>query len=36
MTIQDDFKMNIVGKCSLNEFNGKVTPQIIIEDYEIK
>lgn len=35
MTIQDDFRMNIVGKCSLNEFNGKVTPQIIIEDYEI-
>jgi single-stranded-DNA-specific exonuclease len=25
---------NILGRCSENEWNGKVTPQIIIDDYE--
>lgn len=35
MAIQEDFKMNVVGRCSMNEFNGRVTPQIIIEDYQI-
>ena len=35
MTMEEDFTMNIVGKCSMNDFNGKVTPQIIIEAYEI-
>lgn len=27
--------INIVGKCELNIWNGIITPQIIIEDYEI-
>ncbi len=28
-------ELNIVGKCSANEWNGWVTPQILIEDYNI-
>jgi len=28
-------KLNIVGRCEKNEWNHKITPQIIIEDYEI-
>ena len=28
-------KMNIIGKCERNMWNGTVSPQIIIEDYEI-
>ena len=27
--------INIVGTCNLNEWNGKISPQIIIEDYEV-
>ena len=27
--------MNIVGKCNKNEYMGRVTPQIFIEDYDI-
>ena len=27
--------LNIVGRCEKNEWNGLVTPQILIEDYEI-
>lgn len=27
--------LNIVGKCEKNEWNGNVTPQIIVEDYEV-
>ncbi len=27
--------MTIVGKCSINKWNGKTSPQILIEDYEI-
>lgn len=27
--------LNIIGRCHKNEWNGNVTPQIIIEDYEI-
>ena len=27
--------INIVGKCERNIWNGTITPQIIIEDYEI-
>lgn len=27
--------MNVVGKTNLNLFNGKLTPQVIVEDYEI-
>ena len=30
------FKMHIVGKANLNEWNGMITPQILIEDYEIQ
>ena len=37
MNAQDgEFTMEIVGRCNLNEWGGRVTPQIIIEDYEIK
>ena len=28
-------ELNIVGKCNANEWNGWVTPQVFIEDYEI-
>ncbi|NFH40830.1 DHH family phosphoesterase [Clostridium sporogenes] len=31
----DIIKFNIIGKASTNEFNGNITYQIIIEDYEI-
>lgn len=27
--------INLVGKCELNEYNGLITPQIIIENYDI-
>lgn len=27
--------INIIGKCNLNEWNGKITPQIFIEEMEI-
>lgn len=27
--------LNIVGKCERNEWNGNITPQIIIENYEV-
>ena len=27
--------LDIVGKCNRNEWNGWITPQILIEDYEI-
>lgn len=27
--------INVVGKCNLNEWNGRVTPQVFIEDYEV-
>jgi single-stranded-DNA-specific exonuclease len=30
------FKMEIVGKPNLNEWMGKYSPQVFIEDYEIK
>lgn len=28
--------INVIGKCSKNEWNGKITAQIIVDDYEIK
>jgi hypothetical protein len=28
-------RINIIGKCEKNEWNYKINPQIIIEDYEI-
>lgn len=28
-------KMNVIGKCNANEWNGNVIPQLLIEDYEI-
>ena len=28
-------EFNIIGKCNINEWNGNVTPQIFIEDFEI-
>lgn len=27
--------LNIVGRCERNAWNGRISPQIIIEDYEI-
>lgn len=33
--IDKDVKINVVGKCSIDKYNGVPTPQIIIEDYEI-
>ena len=27
--------INIVGTCEINEWNGKIIPQIIVKDYEI-
>lgn len=27
--------LNIVGRCNANEWNGNITPQILIEDYEV-
>lgn len=27
--------INVVGTCNINEWNGLVTPQVLIEDYEI-
>lgn len=32
----DSIKLEIVGKANINEWMGKKTPQIIIENYEIK
>ena len=29
------YELNIVGRCNKNEWNGNVTAQIFIEDYEI-
>ena len=27
--------LNIIGRCERNVWNGKINPQIIVEDYEI-
>ena len=32
----DTIKLNIAGRASLNSFRGNVTPQIIVDQYEIK
>lgn len=32
----DEIKMEVVGKANLNKWAGRVTPQIMIENYEIK
>ena len=28
--------VNLVGKCKMNEWQGKITPQIIVEDWDIR
>lgn len=28
-------KINVVGRCAINEWNGTITPQLLIDDYEI-
>jgi single-stranded-DNA-specific exonuclease len=28
-------EIDIIGKCSINEWNGNITPQILLEDYQI-
>lgn len=35
-TLHEPFIMEIVGKPNLNEWMGRITPQMFIEDYEIK
>jgi len=32
---QDTIKINLIGKVSMNEYKSILTPQLIIEDYEI-
>lgn len=32
---KDVVRLDVVGKCSINEWNGEVRPQIIIEEYKI-
>ena len=32
----NNIKMEVVGRANLNEWGGRVTPQIFIEEYEIK
>jgi len=27
--------LTAIGKCALNHFNGNITPQIMLEDFEI-
>lgn len=27
--------LTAIGKCTLNHFNGNVTPQVMLEDFEI-
>ena len=29
------YVINVVGKCNINEWCGRVTPQLIIEEYEV-
>ena len=31
-----DMKIEVVGRANLNEWGGRVTPQIFIEDIEVK
>lgn len=31
-----EFTMEIVGRCNLNEWGGRTTPQIFIDDYDIQ
>lgn len=33
---QPNTYLTLVGKCSVNEWNGNVSPQIIIDDFELK
>lgn len=32
----DEIKMEVVGKANINEWGGRLTPQIMIENYELK
>ena len=32
----NEIKMELIGKPNVNEFAGRVTPQIFIEDYEVQ
>lgn len=34
--ISGNKQLTVVGKCNVNEWNGNVSPQILIEDYELK
>jgi single-stranded-DNA-specific exonuclease len=33
---QDNMVLNIVAKCNCNEWNGRVTPQLLVEDFELR
>ena len=34
--IQPNQTLTIVGTCSINEWNGVIKPQVLIDDYELK
>ena len=36
LTASECVTINVVGTCEANYYNGSVTPQILVEDYEIK
>lgn len=36
LTQHPDMKIEVVGRANLNEWGGRVTPQIFIEDIEVK
>jgi hypothetical protein len=35
LTSNDNVTLDIVGKASINEFNGNTTAQILVEDFNI-
>ena len=35
LPVNEQFKITIVGRCNINEWMGRKTPQIFIDDYEI-
>ena len=36
LTQYEDIKLEIVGRANINEWMGNYTPQIFIDDYQIK
>ena len=33
---QENMVLTVVGKCAINEWNGTVTPQILVEDFDLR